>query len=80
MIPPRIKNVIANDNYDLIIEYETNEKKIYNMKQQIEKSYFEKLKDINYFKLAKSVQTTIEWPDGEDIDPNELYEKSCLIS
>ena len=35
--------------------------------------------NISYFKLAKSVDTTIEWPNGEDIDPNELYENSKVI-
>ncbi|MBQ2611161.1 MAG: DUF2442 domain-containing protein [Clostridia bacterium] len=34
---------------------------------------------MSYFKLAKSVATTIEWPNGEDIDPNELYENSQVI-
>ena len=29
-----------------------------------------------YFKKVKSVQTTVEWPNGEDIDPNDLYENS----
>ena len=29
--------------------------------------------------LAKSVDTTIEWPKGEDIDPNELYNNSIFI-
>ncbi len=76
MIPPRIKDVIANDNYELIIEYENGLKKKYDMKKQLENNYYYSLKNVAYFKLAKSVQTTIEWPNGEDIDPNELYENS----
>lgn len=79
MIPPRIKNVIANENYELIIEYSTGEKKKYDMHSQLNKSHYSKLKDITYFKLAKNDEVTISWPDGEDIDPNELYENSINI-
>ena len=51
-------------------------KKIYDMKKLLEYEFYNNLKNIAYFKLAKSVQTTIEWPNGEDIDPNELYKNS----
>ncbi len=80
MIPPRIKNVIANDNYELIIEYENGESKKYDASTLFEYKYYEPLKDIDYFKKAKNALVTIEWPNGEDIDPNELYEKSTSIS
>ena len=46
------------------------------MKKLLEYEFYNNLKNIAYFKLAKSVQTTIEWPNGEDIDPNELYKNS----
>ncbi|MBQ9267198.1 MAG: DUF2442 domain-containing protein [Clostridia bacterium] len=79
MIPPRIKSVKAFENYDIEIEYYDGEKKLYNMQKQLIHPYYEKLKNIAYFLLLKSADTTIEWPDGEDIDPNELYENSKSI-
>ena len=78
MIPPRIKNVIANNNYELIIEYQNGEKKLYNIQNLLEEEYYKKLKDLDYFLQAKNSQVTIEWPDGEDIDPNRLYEDSII--
>ena len=44
------------------------------MKKNLKYEWYKKLKNKEYFKLVKSAETTIEWPDGEDIDPNELYE------
>ena len=79
MIPPRIKNVKALDNFFLQITYVTNEKKLYDMKKNLKFNCYKKLNNISYFKLAKSVGTTIEWPNGEDIDPNELYINSTNI-
>ncbi len=76
MIPPRIKNVIANDKFELIIEYNNGELKKYDMHKQLKKPYYQRLSEINYFKQVKNADVTVEWPNGEDIDPNELYENS----
>ncbi len=79
MISPRIKNVIPNENYQLKIEYENGETKTYDMLKQLEHEHYKNLRNIAYFMLAKNAEVTIEWPDGEDIDPNELYENSIDI-
>lgn len=80
MIPPRIKSVNALDNFCLEIIYVNGEQRLYDMKKNLKYDFYKKLDKINYFKLAKSVETTIEWPDGEDIDPNELYSNSIKIN
>ena len=49
-------------------------KKIFNL------DFFKNLRNIEYFKLAKSEGVTITWPQGGDIDPNDLYENSKLIN
>ena len=79
MIPPRIKNIKILDNFCIEIVYVTKEKKIYDMKKNLDYSFYKDLNNISYFKLAKSVGVTIEWPHGEDIDPNELYNNSIAI-
>lgn len=79
MIPPRIKNIKTLDNFCIEILYINGEKKLYNMKKNLEYSFYKNLNNISYFMLAKSVETTIEWPQGEDIDPNELYDNSILL-
>ena len=80
MIPPRIKEVKALDNFCIEITYVTGEKKLYNMKENLKYGFYKKLNNIEYFKLAKSAETTIEWPNGEDVDPNELYENSEIMN
>lgn len=80
MIPPRIKAVKALDNFILEIVYVTNEKKLYDMKKNLSHNFYKNLNNTIYFKSVKSAETTIEWPNGEDIDPNELYNNSILIT
>jgi len=79
MIPPRIKSVKPLNNFSLEITYVSGEKKLYNMEKNLKYGFYKKLNNIGYFKLVKSVETTLEWPDGEDIDPNELYDNSVTI-
>lgn len=79
MIPPRIKSVKPLDDFSLEIIYVSGEKKTYNMTKNLKYDFYKKLNNIGYFKLVKSVGTTLEWPDGEDIDPNELYDNSVSI-
>ena len=79
MIPPRIKEIKIENDYCIEIYYANGEKRLYNMEKNLKYDFYKNLKNINYFKLAKSVETTVEWPKGEDIDPNELYENSTVI-
>lgn len=76
MIPPRIRSVSALENFCLELIYETDEKKIYDAKKLLNHPGYKNLNNEIYFKKVKSVQTTVEWPNGEDIDPNDLYENS----
>ena len=80
MIPPRIKEVNALDDFSIEITYSTNEKKIYDMRKLLEYNCYKNLKNVAYFKQVKSAETTVEWPNGEDIDPNELYTNSIYIN
>lgn len=71
---PDIIEVKALDNYLIYILYETKEEKVYNMKKLIsENKFYKKLKDIKYFKNVKTRGDSIEWKDGEDVAPENLY-------
>ena len=80
MIPPRIEDVKPLDNFCLEITYVTKEKRIYDMKKILHYDFCRNLNNIGYFKLVKSALTTVEWPNGEDVDPNELYGNSVIIN
>ena len=49
------------------------------MKKNLNYNFYNKLNNKEYFKNVKSVGTTIQWSNGEDIDPNELYDNSITI-
>ena len=71
-----VNNVKALNDYELELTFENNEIKIFDVKPYLDTGLFAKLKDENYFKMVKISYDTIEWPNGIDIDPEVLYEKS----
>lgn len=78
---PDILGVKALDNYLIYLKFETNEEKIYDMKKLInENKFYNKLKDKNYFKDVKIRGDSIEWEDGEDVAPENLYYDSININ
>ncbi len=79
MIPPRIKDVNPLEDFCLEIIYSNGKKKLYDMKKNLKYDFYKNLNNKAYFKLVKSAETTLEWPNGEDIDPNELYDNSITI-
>lgn len=78
-ITPDIIRVEALDNYLIKILFETKEEKIYDMKPLMEKKFYNKLKRKEYFKKVKPRGETIEWENGEDVCPEDLYYNSKLI-
>lgn len=75
-----VKDVKAMDNYKLILTFENNEKKLFDMTPYLELGVFKTLKDENLFKTVKVSFDTIEWSNGSDIDPETLYEDSHFLS
>lgn len=74
---PDIIGVRALDNYLIYLMYETKEEKIYDMKKLInENKFYRKLLNKQYFKVIKIRGDSIEWEQGEDIAPENLYYKS----
>lgn len=69
--PIKIKPI---ENFCLYIKFEDGKEKVYDMKELINKiPSYDKLKKQEYFNLAKIQGETIEWPNGEDICPENLY-------
>ena len=77
MIPPRPQKVKVLPNYKLEILFDNGEEKIYNMKKNLKEKFYQKLKDFDYFNTVKVSGITLEWKDGEDIDPDDLY-NNCV--
>ena len=75
---PRVKKVIANDDFTLTIIFVSGEKKNFNVKPYLNKGIFVQLRDKQYFKRVKIENGTISWPNGQDFCPDTLYENSGL--
>ncbi|MBR2705373.1 MAG: DUF2442 domain-containing protein [Clostridia bacterium] len=66
--------VKAIENYCIYLEFEDGKKKIYDMSYLIKNNpVYNKLKDEEYFKKVKVAGETVEWPNGEDVCPENLY-------
>ena len=71
-----VKCVQPLDNYKLLLTFENDERRIFDMSSYMEKGIFTELKDKNIFKSVRIKYDTIEWGNGADLDPELLYEES----
>ena len=71
-----VNKVKPLNDYKLELTFENNEIKIFDVRPYLDTGLFKKLKNENFFKLVKISYDTIEWPNGIDLDPEVLYEKS----
>ena len=77
---PDIVEVKPLENYYIYLKFSNGEEKIYDMKETIEKiKYFSKLKNRKYFENVKPRGDTIEWENGEDVAPENLYYDSVPV-
>ncbi len=78
MLPKAIEvNVL--ENYELLITFDNNEQRVFDVKPYLNFIQFESLKDYKQFKKVKIAGISIEWENGADICPNELYNNSKSI-
>lgn len=80
IVPDPIE-VKAIEKYKLYIKFKNGEEKILDMEEELKEKFYNKLKNYEYFKNVKISRTgiTIEWEDGEDIAPENLYYDSKAI-
>jgi hypothetical protein len=78
-MPPRPVEVKPLDNFTLQILFNNGEKRLYDMKKQLDKPFYQKLKSPAIFKTVKVADITLEWATGEDICPNEIYKNSTPV-
>jgi hypothetical protein len=78
MLQPRIVSVRPGPGYKLLLDYDTGEKKQFDVEPYIRGDWYGKLRDKAYFHSVRVVSggNGIEWPEGQDIAPHELYDLS----
>lgn len=80
MLQPKLIDVIPLEHYCLRLKYETGEVKVFDVAPYISGPWYEELRDISYFKTVQVLPDGIgiEWSNGQDIAPHELYECSVM--
>jgi len=81
MLQPKLLSVVPHDNYMLCLTYETGEVKNFDVKPYITGPWFGELRDKGYFRTVQMLPggIGIEWSNGQDIAPHELYEHSIRV-
>ena len=79
MLQPKVIDVDPLANYKVLVTFDTGEQKIFNVEPYINGDWFGKLKDEEFFKTVRVVGNTIEWADGQDIAPHELYDHAIIM-
>lgn len=67
------------DNYILYLEFSNGEKKLFDVKPYLEHPFFRSLKDVTTFRQVFVNEITVEWANGRDIAPHELYDDSVPV-
>lgn len=78
MIPKAI-DVKPLENFTLLVSFSNGEKKIFDVKPYLSHKAFIALNDINIFNSVRVAGLSIEWSNGADICPDELYNNSTSI-
>lgn len=73
---PKVLEVTPLEQYRLQIHFDTGEIKIFDVTPYIHGDWYGKLADPTYFATVRPSGRTVEWSDGQDIAPHELYELS----
>ena len=78
MLQPRLVNVEPMGHLKLRLTYETGEVKLFDVSPYANGSWFGELREDAYFRTVRMLPggTGIEWNNGQDIAPHELYECS----
>ena len=76
MLRPCAVTVSAMPDYQLLVGFGNGECRIFDVKPYIKGEWFGKLSDIAYFHQVMIAGLSVEWPDGQDICPDRLYEDS----
>lgn len=76
---PKAIEVKILDNYELEILFDNSERRIFDVKPYFKFKLFKKLQDKNEFKKVRVEGLSIQWNNGADICPDELYNNSKKI-
>ena len=79
MLRPKVITVKPLNNYKLFLSFDTGEQRIFDVLPYIDGEWYGKLLDQSVFSTVHIAGHTVEWVDGQDIAPHELYDLSVPV-
>lgn len=81
MLQPKLQNVEVVRDLTLRLTYETGEIKDFDVSPYATGSWYGELNNADYFRTVRILPDGygIEWSNGQDIAPHELYECSIAV-
>ena len=73
---PNVLQAKPAPDYTIILTYENGEIRTFDVKPYICGEWFGKLKNPEVINTVRPCGNTVEWIDGQDIAPHELYDLS----
>ncbi len=73
-------SVTPASDYTLILTFNNDEVRVFDMKPYLGFGIFQELKDVSLFRSVRKSFDTVEWPNEADIDPETLYNESKSIA
>lgn len=82
MTCPKVRSVKADENHVLIVEFDNNEMRRYDVTPLLEKEMFAPLKNSAFFKAVRVEQGgwAVSWSDAIDLSEFELWSKGVSCS
>jgi len=80
MLRPTAKEVTALEDYKLLIKFDNNELRTFDVKRLLSFKPFKPLEDKAVFRTVKPNGITVEWVNEIDICPDELYYDSIPVN
>ncbi len=70
---PRVKSVKPQINYRLLLVFDNEEVKIFDLKPYLDRGKFTELKDLHIFNSVRPFLGSIQWSNELDLCPDTLY-------
>ena len=79
MLRPTAIAVKAEKDYMLRVTFDNGETRFFDVKPYIRGEWYSELKDLTYFSNVHANGYTVEWANGQDLCPDELYYSSVAV-
>ncbi|MHB1652071.1 MAG: DUF2442 domain-containing protein [Desulfitobacteriaceae bacterium] len=76
---PRVIDVKPGGNYTIILKFDNDEIRVFDVSPYLDYPFFLELKDEELFNTVRSTLGTVVWKNGQDFCPDTLYEESSYL-